>query len=177
MDQTEGGEHTEMFFRVVCHCSPFLLSTGRQIDIGRRTSTEAGRQGEGDWCGRKAVYSTWATVPPSWLGLVNQASPPGPIFHSQTFTTACSPACDEKGCCHRGNRSCGMSLSDQGFHPSERGHWSVPSCLCVFLWATCPVACQVTTSSCQLYLTEFDQNETSGFPNKGLVAEWTLLQL
>ncbi len=78
---------------------------------------QAGRQGEGDWCGRKAVYSAWATVPLSWLGLVNQASPPGPIFHSQTFTTACSPACDEKGCCHRSYRSCGMSLSDRGISP------------------------------------------------------------
>lgn len=163
-----------MFFRVVCHFSPFLLSTGRQIDTGRRTSTAAGRQGEGDWCGRKAVYSTWATVPPSWLGLVNQASPPGPIFHSQTFTTACSPACDGKGCCHGGNRSCGMSLSDQGFHPSERGHWSVPPCLCVFPWATCSVECQV--SSCQLYLTEFDQNETPESPNKRftILAGWIL---
>lgn len=33
-----------MFFRVVCHFSPFLLSTGRQIDTGRKTSTAAGRQ-------------------------------------------------------------------------------------------------------------------------------------
>lgn len=105
------------FFWVGSHCSLFLLSAGRQIDTGRRTSTATGRQGEGDWCGRKAVHSAWATVPLSWLGLVNQASPPGPIFHSQTFTTACSPACDERGCCHRSYRSCGMSLSDRGISP------------------------------------------------------------
>lgn len=61
---------------VVCHFSLFLLSTGRQIDTGRRTSI-VGRQGEGDWCGKKAAYSMWATVPPSWLWLVNQASPLG----------------------------------------------------------------------------------------------------
>lgn len=110
-----------MFFLPVCHFRPFLLSAGRQIDTGRRTSKEAGRQagrqGAGEWCSRKAVYSMWATVLPSWLGVVNQLSPPGPISHSQTFTTACSPACDGKGCCHSSYRSCGMSLSDRGISP------------------------------------------------------------
>lgn len=41
---SEGEEQNEMFFRVVCHFSPFLLSAGRQKDTGRRTSKEAGRQ-------------------------------------------------------------------------------------------------------------------------------------
>lgn len=118
-DPTEGEEEDEMFLWVVCHLSPFLLSTGGQIDAGRSRRTSAGRQAgrERDGCFRKAVSSAWATMPLSWLGLVNQASPPGPIFHPQTFTTACSAACDERGCCHRSYRSCGMSLSDWGISP------------------------------------------------------------
>lgn len=87
---------------------------------------QAGRERETDAAGRPSTYA-WATVPPSWLGLINQGSPAGPIFHSQTFTTACSPARDEKGCCHRSYRSCGMSLSHQGISPIWA--WSVPSWL------------------------------------------------
>lgn len=141
-----------MLFWVVCHFTPFQLSTGRQIDAGRRTRTATGRQGEGDWCSRKAVYSAWATVPLSWLGLVNQASPPGPIFHSQTFATACSPACDERGCCHRSYRSCGMSVSDRGISP-------------IWAWSLkCPISSRCLSASymycllpshCYCRLTEF----------------------
>lgn len=111
----------------LCHFSLSLLSPGganRRWEEDRQTGRQAGSASETDAAGRPSSCgsgSAWATLPPS--GVVNHASPAGgPIFHSQTFATACSAACDERvllggGCCHRSYRSSTMSLSGWGIWP------------------------------------------------------------
>jgi len=110
---------------------PIWAVNGQALDTGRR------RQGEADWRGRKAVHRAWATVPLSWLVLVNQAFPPEAYLpfsdlHSSLFSSLW----------REGLLSQQLSIVwDEFVRPGdftrlERGHWSVPSRLGVGLWAT-----------------------------------------